>query len=258
MRFKIKLNKYFNFLIIFIAVGLFSFSLQASGQTLSDRIVSISADFLNKPYQLDPWGEGINGQFSQKPLYRFDRFDCQTYVETVLALALSDSPSPAPIQAFQNQLLEIRYSNGKPDFFTRNHFPSADWIPHNIQKGYVKFSSLNNNKISMDINKQQWFENQTHIRNLNIPHKLRVTLPYISVNQLSSISNKIPNGSIIMIVKPSFLLISHMGFAIWKNHTLYLRSASSLYGKVIDLPLLAYIENQSRFGVKGIVVLIPV
>lgn len=251
---RIKKNLKFYFIII-----LFVFSVQAFGsdQTLSDRIVSISASFLNKPYQLDPLGEGAQGQFSQKPLYRFDRFDCQTYVETVLALALSDSTSNVPTLAFQNQLLEIRYSNGKPDFYTRNHFPSADWIPNNIEKGYIKYSPINNDKISIIINKQKWFENQTHIQNPEIPNKLRVTLPYISVDQLPNMINKIPNGSIIMIVKPSFVLISHMGFAIWKNNTLYLRSASSLYDKVIDLPLLAYIENQSKFGVKGIVVLIP-
>jgi len=245
-----RLKKYF----IIIIIGLFS--LQASGQTLPDRIVSISARFLNKPYQLDPLGEGVDGQFSQKPLYRFDRFDCQTYVETVLALAVSHSSSNTP--AFQQQLLEIRYQNGKPDFFTRNHFPSVDWIPNNIQKGYIKFSPINNNKISLNINKQQWFEDQVHINNPNIPDKLRVTLPYVPVSELSKNINNIPNGAIIMIIKPSISLISHMGFAIWKNNTLYLRSASSLYDKVIDLPLLEYIQRQSKFGVKGIVVLIPV
>lgn len=241
-----------------MSIILLLFSVQAFGsdQTLSDRIVSISADFLNKPYQLDPLGEGSQGQFSQKPLYRFDRFDCQTYVETVLALALSNSNHNTP--AFQQKLLEIRYQNDKPDFFTRNHFPSADWIPNNIQKGYIKYAAIDNQKISMSIHKQQWFKDQTDIQNPNIPNKLRVTLPYISVDQLPDMINKIPNGSIIMIVKPSFLLISHMGFAIWKNNILYLRSASSLYHKVIDLPLLSYIENQSRFGVKGIVVLIPI
>lgn len=250
---RIKKNLKFYFIII-----LFVFSVQAFGsdQTLSDRIVSISANFLNKPYQLDPLGEGKQGQFSQKPLYRFDRFDCQTYVETVLALALSNSDSDTP--AFQQQLLQIRYQNGKPDFFTRNHFPSADWIPNNIEKGYIKFSPINNDKISIVINKQKWFEDQTNIKNTNIPYKLKITLPYMPVGELSKNLHKIPNGAIIMIVKPSFILISHMGFAIWKNNILYLRSASSLYDKVIDLPLLSYIENQSKFGVKGIVVLIPV
>lgn len=240
----------------FIILLIFAAQAFGSGQTLPDRIANISASFLGKPYQLDALGEGAQGKFSQKPLYRFDAFDCETYVDTVLALALSNSNSNTP--AFQQQLLQIRYQNGKPDFYTRNHFPSVDWIPNNIKKKYIKCSPLNNDKISMIMNKQKWFEQQTHIKNANIPSDLRVTLPYISVDELPDVINKIPNGAIVVIVKPSFLLISHMGFAIWKNNILYLRAASSLHHKVIDLPLLAYIEQQSKFGVKGIVVLIPV
>jgi hypothetical protein len=220
--------------------------------SLPNRIVEVSAKFLNKPYLADPLGEGPQGKFSQKPLYRFDAFDCQTYVETVMALSLSHT-----MQQFQQQLLQIRYSNGKPDFYTRNHFPGIDWIPHNIQKKYIIYSPLNTDSISIIIDKQQWFNAKTQRKNPSIPSRIKVTLPYIALSRVPFIIDKIPDSAIIMIVRPTFLLISHTGFAVWKNNVLYLREASSYHHKVTDVPLLEYLQAQAHYGVKGIVVLIP-
>jgi hypothetical protein len=220
----------------------FSFNSYAANHSIDE----ISAEFLNKPYQLDPIGEG-----GQKPLYRFDRFDCQTYVETVLALILSDNADN--LEQFQRILLDLRYSNSIPDYFTRNHFPDADWIPNNIKKGYLKYSDLNQDKISLYIDKKTWFESKIKSDDKRIPPNVVVTLPYIPLSKVPDIINKIPDGAIIMIVKPSFLLITHMGFAIWKNDQLYLRAASSVHNKVIDILLLSYLQHEPN--IKGIVVL---
>src|SRR5688572_7398635 len=52
----------------------------------SDALLKTAAFFLDAPYLLEPLGEGPDGVYSQEPLYRTDRFDCVTYVDTVLAL----------------------------------------------------------------------------------------------------------------------------------------------------------------------------
>nr|WP_277619301.1 N-acetylmuramoyl-L-alanine amidase-like domain-containing protein [Legionella norrlandica] len=71
-----------------------------------------------------------------------------------------------------------------------------------------------------------------------------------------------PNGAIIEIVRPNWdlrkeigtaLNISHLGFAIWINDKLYFRQASSQYGKVIDVPLIDYLDKaRSSPTIKGI------
>ena len=50
------------------------------------------------------------------------------------------------------------------------------------------------------------------------------------------------------------LNISHLGFAIWSNKKLYFRQASSQYGKIVDVPLIDYLQEQTRTSptIKGI------
>jgi hypothetical protein len=100
------------------------------GSSIAERLESASAQFLGLPFIDSPLGEGPEGTFDQGPLYRFDAFDCTTFVETVMALALAPKA-----HAFERTMNEIRYHNGKVAFENRNHFPCVDWIPRNTQAG---------------------------------------------------------------------------------------------------------------------------
>src|SRR5919109_1033109 len=64
-----------------------------------------------------------------------DRIDCQTYVETVLAMANAKSLSAA-----RAILDDIRYAQTPPkvSFATRNHFTEAQWVPSLLEKGYLR------------------------------------------------------------------------------------------------------------------------
>ncbi len=57
--------------------------------SLPQRVEAISELFLGVPYKLGALGEGPGGEFDRDPLIRFDAFDCTTFVETVMALALN-------------------------------------------------------------------------------------------------------------------------------------------------------------------------
>lgn len=196
------------------------------------KIIVISALFLNAPYQ---------------------RMNCQNYVETVLASAVSANP-----QELDKNMQAIRYSHLPESYFTRNHFPAADWIPNNIHKHYIYYSPLNTAVISKMENKPAWCETQIH-DNAACHEKFKktwVVLRYIPVAKVAQVVSQIPSGSILFIVKPSkYTLISHMGFAIQKNHELYLRAASSLAGKVTDYNFLEYVHFDPK--ILGISVLVP-
>ncbi len=100
------------------------------GSTLPERIDSASRSLLGVPFGDAPLGEGPGAEFDEGPRSRFDIFDCTTYVETVLALALSNRPTD-----FEEALRELRYEKGKVAFETRNHFPCVDWTKNNTASG---------------------------------------------------------------------------------------------------------------------------
>ncbi|MBU2713311.1 N-acetylmuramoyl-L-alanine amidase-like domain-containing protein [Zooshikella harenae] len=120
------------------------------------RIEKISELLLNSPYSEGVLGEGINGKYDKDPLYRFDEFDCTTFVEIVLAVSISNS-----IDSFKVNINNIRYKDGYVSFGTRNHFPSLDWIPNNyaILEDVTRYISPDESKKAVAlIDKRAWYQ----------------------------------------------------------------------------------------------------
>ncbi|MGL5742276.1 MAG: N-acetylmuramoyl-L-alanine amidase-like domain-containing protein [Legionella sp.] len=268
--------------------------------SMQERIIWISSQFLGKPYLLGSLGEGPKARYDQFPQYRVDAFDCDTYVNTVLSLALANS-----VPAFQQCEKSIRYKNGKVSYIQRNHFTGLDWNQNNQHNGILKditvtIKDQNHHPVAKIaeavINKPGWYASKTsetiRLENANQEQKenrltelknkgskLEITaekVPYLPLTALFSEKNKpnmhlfaqIPNGAIIEIVRPNWdltqkigtaLNISHLGFAIWHKGQLYFRQASSEYGKVVDVPMIKYLERaQKSPTIKGINVQIVV
>lgn len=246
------------------------------GYPLQQRIELASAALLDSPYQMGALGEGLMGEYDQNPLYRFDHFDCETYVDTVMALALASN-----FPDFKEKLNQIRYKQAKVDFFQRNHFPSADWIPTNKRNGTIQeltydIAGQKTRIATAWIRRQNWYQH-LNISRIQIPHlsssekrdyldqlkkqekKLanneKVSIAYISVFDILSdpqLRKKIPSGSLIFLVGHDNYLtyrigtqmnVLHMGFAIWENNQLYLRMASSRAGRVLDVCLQDYLKT---------------
>nr|WP_277619300.1 N-acetylmuramoyl-L-alanine amidase-like domain-containing protein [Legionella norrlandica] len=133
--------------------------------SMAERINQISAYFKGAKYILGSLGEGPIARYDQFPRYRVDGFDCDTYVNTVLSLALSNS-----LESFQECLKHTRYKNGKRSYLNRNHFTSVDWNNYNQQRGLLKDITLSiqdERKQSVAllakalINKPGWYEYKT-------------------------------------------------------------------------------------------------
>src|SRR6266851_2729821 len=97
---------------------------------LDERIERISRLFLGTPYGQYPLGEGSGVE--PQPRWRADMVDCQTYVETVLAMANAKNLAQA-----KALLDDIRYRGPPISFSSRNHFTEAQWLPANEAKGYL-------------------------------------------------------------------------------------------------------------------------
>ncbi|OJY17604.1 MAG: hypothetical protein BGO90_13700 [Legionella sp. 40-6] len=250
---------------------------------IQERIDWFSAHYLGMPYELGSLGEGPNGRYDQYPLYRVDAFDCDTYVNTILALALAQS-----FTDFQRCLQLLRYDSAKISYLHRLHFTGLDWNrAHQQQKLLhdITPTLVDNNRQPVAeyatalIDKNQWYqmkdidtirktsskkEQKRRLEELKNKGRLIRTetekVPYIPLNKLFidgkkpdlKLFSQIPQGAIIEIVRPNWdlrakigtaLNISHLGFAIWKGQVLYFRQASSERGKTVDIPLVSYLQK---------------
>ena len=256
---------------------------QTSNTSLAKRIGNISGSFVNKPYLLNPLGEGIQSTFNQKPLFRTDAFDCLTYIETVLAMTIAQD-----YKAFKSTLQKIRYT-GPINFINRNHFTGLDWNT-NVEKQGILLDitkTIKNQQhqavfllANAAIDKRSWYQHLTS-NALYLPEnpleiqaarlkQLRQAgsrfeiaeevVPYIPLAALFNLKgtpnrylfNQIPDKSIIEIVRPNWNLteqigthlnISHIGFLIKKKNQLFFRDASSTVGKVSDRLLIPYLRK---------------
>jgi hypothetical protein len=176
-----------------------------TNEPVVERVATIANQLLDVPYADGPLGEGSNGAYDADPLYRFDLFDCTTFVETVVALALAENP-----KEFEQNLNRIRYQDGQIGFVTRNHFPSADWIPNNIKAGFftditAQIAGADVQEAQAEIDKQGWYAKMDEGRiqgftNLSADEKkaklaklqaegqqfkpMRATLPYLALATL--------------------------------------------------------------------------
>lgn len=204
------------------------------------------AEFFNNkerpfPYLIDPLGEGSTGEFDKDPLYRFDGFDCTTFIETVLALSLSSSP-----EDFRHKMNLIRYKDGRITYESRNHFTSLEWIPNNISQGFLKDATANvaltKTKLAQTyIEKDQWytFKGEMFSAAARREAKHWAAIRYVSKEDLlndSELLERIPSGSIFNVVRPNWQLkaaigtnldVSHQGILIRENGVVYMIHASN-------------------------------
>ncbi len=218
--------------------------------SMEDRIDWISAQFIGKPYLLGALGEGQDARFDQFPRYRTNAFDCETYVTTVLALALANNSN-----AFKQCLNQIRYKNGRRDYIERNHFTSLDWNQNNQKKGFlidITGNIKNKNKQAIAkiakavINKPAWYQYKTkksirlyasseekqkkRLQELKSKGKTLDIQPskllYLPTSELFNGSgqprqylfDQIPHGAIIEIVRPNWDLRSKIGTCLNISH----------------------------------------
>ncbi|MDR2098572.1 MAG: DUF1460 domain-containing protein [Rickettsiales bacterium] len=231
------------------------FLLASCGLGASDRIGEVSARFLGAPYIEDPLGEGEGAALDPDPLWRFDAFDCLTYVETVLALANSDSE-----EGFEKAMREIRYKGGEVSFLSRNHFTSIDWIPNNARYVADLTEGLSMDALSkpasvhnVRIDKGKWFKNAHGIDVEAEPEE--VSVAYVALGDLLAAPEKLEAAVkrpmiANVVVKYRRLQdrigtdmdIAHTGFLLPTERGLLFRHASRRAGSVVDIGFFEYLE----------------
>jgi hypothetical protein len=232
---------------------------------IGERVERLSALFVGVPYGDYPLGEGSGVEPQAR--WRVDKVDCQTFVETVLAMANAKSLDRA-----RTILDDIRYTGDPPkvSFATRNHFTEAQWLPANTAKGYLREETRTveprADSTTLSLRRKQW-EKVPGLRRLS-PAKVpqgEFPIHYLTLDQARKRAASIEPGSVLLVVRQHdpkrVVRVSHMGFVVRKDGRLYVRHASTgEEHRVIDLELGQFLDKQreyKKWPVQGIALLLP-
>ncbi len=189
-------------------------------------------------------------------------YNCTTFVETVAALARSQSSSD-----IVKNIVAIRYRDGQPSFQNRNHFPEADWIPNNEKSKILtditgKIASRGgvlNEVERKQVDRGKWLTRQ--MRNSQVSRNLatlvskdwstptQVQVNYIAISQVKKVLDQIPNGTILNLVHKDDglhpVLITHQGIVVRENGRVLLRHAS-IGGRIRTNDLYVYLHHLEK------------
>lgn len=191
-----------------------------------------------------------------------DKADCTTFVETVLALSLTDKEEKKDFSSFKQALQRIRYRDARLDGYASRLHYFSDWIKNNERKAIVRertkdfmtstVQMLQLNFMSTHPNSYPQLRNNPGLTACiaEIEKKWKnVSVSYIPKAGLNASSKElgIKNGDILAITTNiKGLDIVHTGFAIWIGDKVHLLHASSIKKQVIldPEPLFDYSKNK--------------
>jgi hypothetical protein len=222
-----------------------------------DLIVEIGCLFINVPYKVGT----LENLGKEKLIVNVSCFDCNTFVEIVLALARCAIAGKLSRSEFCKNLKLIRYRQGKIDgYFSRLHY-FTDWLRDNEKKKILKDISrqfdaeAQRKKINyMTFNRAFYpaLKNEFEFRKISLVEKnlSRKVFHIIGRDKVSRQKMKIKNGDIIAFAtKDEGLDVVHVGFAIWQGKNLHLLHASSKEGGVVisATTIVAYLKSNKKF-----------
>jgi hypothetical protein len=226
----------------------------AHGRDLAARVAAVTDAFVGAPYVLSPLGEGEG--VDPDPRIRFDAFDCTTFVETAMALALADDLDEA------RRLLDvIRYKDGRVDYLSRRHFPEAEWIPELVRLGFLEDITrtlareetvVESKKLDAAVWRKNRSDKTPALPDERIPQGT-FSLDVWPLAKARAGQDRIPAGTVLHVVRVDFksvpVRVSHQGIVIEKNGQKYLRHAADrMYHSVVDEPLDRFFSRMQQYG----------
>lgn len=212
--------------------------------------VPASDKFLGAKYVVSPLGEGEGKD--PDPRLRTDAFDCLTFVETSMALTLAPQ-EPEPV------LDRIRYEGDTISYGERNHVMEAQWLPRNIEKGFLKDVTKQYGgdavvHVTKVIGDEQWNAKSGKELGLDREHQARgeFGLDVIPAKVALEKLKAAPEGTVVVVVRadrPRLVTrITHVGFLLHKKKGVFMRHASRTFGRVVDEDLASYLQRNLGYA----------
>jgi hypothetical protein len=221
----------------------------------AERAVAATAPLLGRRYVLSPLGEGAGPD--PDPRFRLDAFDCQTFVETAIALGnATDLDDAARI------LDDVRYA-GAPAYDRRHHYVIPQWLPANIARGWVEdVADAVAGPEAVDVVEPlldaRWTEAARAGRTLaHLPHAAwprgRFGARMVPADRILGVAERIPHGTIAWVVREDgpgrTTRVTHAGLVVVDARgARRVRHATASVGttRVIEEPLARFLRRQER------------
>lgn len=163
-----------------------------------------------------------------------DHFNCVTFIETILALALSNS-----VGQFVETLRQLRYRDGQVEWAKRHHY-MTDWIKHNARQGFVRNVTRGPDTIS-------------HTRTLSLVEGLppqTATFKCFPKRAFSRLTHRIADGDLIFFVSTRKRLdVFHTGLLFRGDDHIVMVHASRSQGLVAPQRLTDFLKQHRMAGV---------
>jgi hypothetical protein len=202
-------------------------------RSLDRRIEVISRAFLGRPYKPNP----LIGSAESPEVFTasLDGFDCVTYIETVLALALASKA-----ENFVQWLRKIRYERGRIQWERRNHYMTG-WIRNNTSSGTIKPVSI---AATPALRKE---------RVLNTVPRLapqRTHMKCVPKRAMPRLVSHLQTGDLMFFVSTrKHLDVFHAGIIVRDGNGLLMRHASRSRGGVLEQQLGEFLKANRMAGV---------
>jgi hypothetical protein len=203
----------------------------AAASSIGQRMKVISGRLLGAPYLVNP----LIGSATEpeRIVTTLSGFDCVTFMESVLALALAESADEFP-----ELLREIRYVYGEVAWRRRHHY-AVDWARHNVRRGFLQ-----------DITRGE----ETIVRRKTLdllpglPPRI-VSFSFFPKKKLGFISPLLEDGDLIFFVSTRRGLdVFHTGLIVHKGKRVMLRHAARSQGAVVEQELKEFVEANRMSG----------
>lgn len=197
------------------------------------RVDVLSRQFLGIAYKSNPLVGSANT--SEVFTASIDGFDCVTYIETILALALSSN-----VDDFVEWLRKIRYDQGCIRWDRRNHYMTS-WIRNNVRQGIIRPVSMPDVPI------------HTRERVLNVVPGLairRVRIKCVPKRAMPRLRAHLQSGDLIFFVSTRKNLdVFHAGIVVCDSKGMLIRHASRSQHIVVEQELSEFLQTNRMAGV---------
>jgi hypothetical protein len=218
--------------------------------TITDRMNFFSAYFLETPYSFTCVGDGPYALYETYPLVNFEKTNCMSYCEHVLALSISDS-----WDNFFNNLQHIRYKDGLIGMRTRNHYTMGDWLPENqwlltdvSRHVGGKFTKT----VTRTISHQKFFAGKKIKDMRHVQPDREMTIDYIPSKALLEIKENLKVGDIgaLIFANKTDIFSAHMFMVMRQNDKLIIRESSTSTMSTFDTEYEKWadsVQNRDRY-----------
>lgn len=202
-------------------------------RAIDGRIEVFSRQFLGRPYQTNP----LIGSADRAEVFTasIDRFDCVTYIETVVALARAST-----VDGFIEWLRKIRYEGGRIEWDRRNHYMTL-WIRNNVREGIIR-------RVSMMAVPIVSIERVLNVVPGLAPQRIRIRC--VAKRAVPQCAERLQSGDLISFVSThKHLDVFHAGIIARDGKRILVRHASRSQGGVVEQELSEFLKANRMAGV---------